>query len=166
MWGDMNTTDSAHPGLPASGQAEQPLKIFINYRHEDVPFAAMTVYRELRGPFGAENIFFDHGTLRPGMRFPAEIRSSLTKGSGAFIAMIGSQWAPTMLVHRQQGDLDYVSKELELALQNKWTVIPVLVDNASFPDKLQLPLAIRALPDCQAALLRQLNLDDDIADLV
>src|SRR5215469_12589757 len=70
-----------------------------------------------------------------------------------------------MLAHRQQGDLDYVAKELELALQNNWTVIPVLVDNASLPDRLQLPPAIRALPDCQAAQLRQTNLDDDIADL-
>jgi hypothetical protein len=165
MWGDVDTTESAHIGLPAGGPPEVPLKIFINYRHEDVPFAAMTVYRELRRPFGQENIFFDHGTLRPGMRFPEEIRSSLTNGSGAFIAMIGSLWVPTMLAHRQQGDLDYVAKELELALQNNWTVIPVLVDNASFPDRLQLPPAIRALPDCQAAPLRQTNLDDDIADL-
>jgi len=99
------------------------------------------------------------------MRFPEEIRSSLTKGTGAFIAMIGSQWAPTMLAHRQRGDLDYVAKELELALQNKWTVIPVLVDDASLPEPLQLPRAIRALPDCQVARLRQMNIDDDIAAL-
>jgi SIR2-like domain/TIR domain len=164
-WGDVDASDSARADLSTGGTPAQPLQIFINYRHEDVPFAAMTVYRELRGSFGQQNIFFDQGTLRPGMRFPEEIRSSLTKGSGAFIAMIGSQWAPTMLAHRQRGDLDYVAKELELALQNKWTVIPVLVDNASLPEPLQLPRAIRALPDCQVARLRQTNLDDDIAVL-
>ena len=35
----------------ASGRS--PLRIFINYRHEDMPFAASTLYRELRGRFGA-----------------------------------------------------------------------------------------------------------------
>ena len=163
----MDVSDSAQPleDLPAGDSARPPLKIFINYRHEDMPFAAMTLYRELRRRFGGENIFFDQGTLRPGMRFPEEIRSHLTDGAGAFIAMIGSKWMPTMIAHRQRGDLDYVTKEIELAFQSRWTIIPVLVDNASLPDALQLPPSIRALPDCQAARLRQINLDDDIEDL-
>ena len=163
----VNTNDTAPSagGMLAGGSAEQPLKIFISYRHEDMPFAAMTLYRELRGRFGQENIFFDEGSLRPGMRFPEEIRSHLTDGHGAFLAMIGSRWLPTMIAHRQQGDLDYVAKETGLALQNRWTVIPVLVDDASLPDALQLPPAIRTLPDCQAARLRQISLDDDVEDL-
>jgi hypothetical protein len=36
-------------------------RIFINPRHEDMPFAASTLYRELKGRFGAESIFFDSG---------------------------------------------------------------------------------------------------------
>jgi hypothetical protein len=160
----VDTSDSAQAGsdLSAEGAAGPPLKIFINYRHEDVPFAAMMLYRELRQRFGSENIFFDEGTLRPGMRFPEEIRSHLTDDAGAFISVIGSKWMPTMIGHRQRGDLDYVAKEIELALQNKWTVIPVLVDNSGLPDPLQLPPAIRTLPNCQAARLRQMNLDDDV----
>src|SRR6516225_7992828 len=95
----VNTNDTAPSagGMLADGSAEQPLKIFISYRHEDMPFAAMTLYRELRGRFGQENIFFDEGSLRPGMRFPEEIRSHLTDGQGAFLAMIGSRWLPTMI---------------------------------------------------------------------
>jgi len=164
---DTDTGDPARPleDLPAAVPAGPALKIFINYRHEDMPFAATTLYRELRGRFGPENIFFDQGSLRPGMRFPEEIRSHLTDSAGAFIAMIGSKWTPTMIAHRQHGDLDYVIKEIELALQNGWTVIPVLVDDARLPDALQLPPAVRALPDCQVARLRQINLDDDVADL-
>lgn len=142
-----------------------PLKIFINYRHEDTPFAAMMLYRELKGRFGQENIFFDHGTLRPGMRFLEEIKSQLAAGAGAFIAVIGSKWVPTMTAHRQRGDEDYVIKEIELAIQHGWAVIPVLVDNASLPDRLQLPPSVRELPDCQAARLSQLNLDGDIEEL-
>ena len=165
MTGANTNSAVANVGLPTDRPTGLPLKIFINYRHEDMPFAAMTLYRELRGRFGQENIFFDEGSLRPGMRFPEEIRSHLTDAAGAFISMIGSRWMPTMLAHRQRGDLDYVVKEIELALQNGWTVIPVLVDNARLPDPLQLPPAIRALPDCQATRFRQTNLDDDVADL-
>ena len=142
-----------------------PLKVFINYRHEDMPFAASTLYRELKGRFGKENIFFDEGTLRPGMRFLEEIKSHLTGTAGAFIALIGSKWMPTMIAHRRRGDHDYVTEEIELALRNRWTVIPVLVDDASLPDPRELPPAIRALPGCQVARLRQTNLDDDVEDL-
>jgi SIR2-like domain/TIR domain len=158
----VDTTDAAQTRPSAEGLSEQSLKIFINYRHDDVPFAASALYRELRRSFGQENIFFDEGALRPGMRFPEEIRSHLTKGSGAFIAMIGSEWASILATRRQRGGLDYVTKEIELALQNNWIVIPVLVENARLPDPAELPPAIRALPDCQVARLRQMNLDEDI----
>jgi hypothetical protein len=163
----MDTSDSAQlvGGLSVEGPMGLPLRIFINYRHEDMPFAASTLYRELKGRFGKENIFFDGGTLRPGMRFLEEIKSHLAGTPGAFMAVIGSRWMPTMDAHRRRGDEDYVAKEIELALQNRWTIIPVLVNEASLPDPSKLPPAIRALPDCQVAHLRQTSLDDDVEDL-
>ena len=99
------------------------------------------------------------------MRFLEEIKSQLAGTTGAFIALIGSKWMPTMIAHRQRGDQDYVIKEIELALQNRWTVIPVLVDDANLPDPLQLPPAVRDLPAGKAARFRQTNLDDDVKDL-
>jgi SIR2-like protein/TIR domain-containing protein len=161
----VNTSGSARPGLSAEGSAGLPLKVFINYRHEDMPFAASTLYRELKGRFGKENIFFDHGTLRPGMRFLEVIKSQLAGTTGAFIALIGSKWMPTMIAHQRRGDQDYVTEEIELALRNGWIVIPMLVDDASLPDPRELPPAIRALPDSHVARLRQTNLDDDVEDL-
>ena len=148
----------------AGGRA--PLRIFINYRHEDVPFAASTLYRELNGRFGAENIFFDSGTLRPGMQFLEAITSHLTGTGGAFLAVIGPQWLSAMDAHRRRGDDDYVIQEIDLGLRNGWTVIPVLLDDATLPDGRDLPLAIRTLPRYQAAHLRQTSLDADIEDLI
>jgi SIR2-like domain/TIR domain len=148
----------------AGGRA--PLRIFINYRHEDVPFAASALYRELKGRFGAENIFFDSGTLRPGMPFLEAITSHLTGTGGAFLALIGRQWLPAMDAHRRRADDDYVVQEIDLGLRNGWTVIPVLLDDATLPDRRDLPLAIKALPRYQVAHLRQTSLDGDVEDLI
>jgi hypothetical protein len=161
----MDTTGTAQ----RSGGKEPdrlPLRIFISYRHEDMPFAASTLYRELKGRFGAEHIFFDAGTLRPGMQFLEAITSHLSGTAGAFLALIGQGWLPAMDAHRRRGDDDYVTQEIELGLRNGWTVIPVLLNDASLPDGRDLPLAIRALPRHQAALLRQANLDDDMESLI
>jgi hypothetical protein len=151
--------DSDTPGGPH-------LRIFINYRHEDVPFAASAVYRELKGRFGAENIFFDAGTLRPGMEFLKEITSRLIGTAGALLALIGPEWLPTMDAHRRRDDNDYVIQEIDLGLRNGWTVIPVLLNDAPLPEGRDLPLAIKALPRHHVARLRQASLDADIEDLI
>lgn len=156
-WGRLMVMDAS--------SSVRPLRVFINYRHEDIPFAAWTIYRELKGRFGQENIFFDQGTLLSGMRFLDEIKSHLAGAPGAFVAVVGPRWTATMLSHRQLGDEDYVVKEIDLALRNRWTIIPVLVDDADLPDPALLPQAIRALPGYQAARLRQVSIDDDVRDL-
>ena len=147
------------------GSSVQPLKIFMNYRHEDTPFAAWTLYRELKGEFGKDNIFFDQGTLVSGMQFLGEIKSHLASAQGAFIMVMGARWITTMLSRRQRGDEDYVVKEIDLALRNKWTFIPLLVDDAGLPDPSILPQAIRGLESYQVARLRQVSIDDDVRNL-
>jgi hypothetical protein len=160
-----NESDSQAPLRGARSAFEKKIKIFISYRHEDIPFAAMALYRELKERFGRENIFFDEGRLLPGMSFLEEIRSHSTGSPGVFIAMIGPEWMPIMTARGRRGDDDYVAKEIGLALRDRWTVIPVLVDDAVLPDPLQLPPAVRALSNCQAARLRQTSLDEDVDEL-
>ena len=156
----MTDTDTSEvltqePSAPA-------LKLFINYRHEDIPFAAVTLYRELKGRFGAENIFFDGGTLRPGMDFLEEITSHLGDPPGAFIAVIGSKWADTLTEHQRLGDKDYVVQEIELGLQNGWVFIPLLVNDAHLPAASMLPPSIRPLRSRHVARLRMDSLDNDV----
>ena len=158
------TLTGAAPAAMASDRSA--LRIFINYRHEDVPFAASTLYRELRRRFDEQNIFFDGGTLRPGMPFLEEITSHLTGPAGAFLALIGPRWRSTMDAHRRHGDDDYVAAEIELGLRNEWTVIPVLLDGAPLPDPRDLPLPLKELPEHHVAHLRQTSLDDDIEHLI
>ena len=148
----------------AGGHA--PLRIFINYRHEDTPFPASMLYRELKGRFGAENIFFDAGGLRPGMEFLEGITPRLSGTVGVFLALIGPEWLPTMEAHWRRGYKDYVIQEIDLGIRNGWTVIPVLLNDAPLPQAPYLPPAIRALPRYQAARLRLHSWDADIEDLI
>jgi SIR2-like domain/TIR domain len=156
----------AGDNLSAAGPAGLPLKIFINYRHEDMPGTAWALYLKLAGPFGAENVFFDNGTLRPGMRWLEEVKSHLASG-GVLIALIGTKWMSSLTARRQRGGDDYVAMEIDLALRSPAaTVIPALVDDAVPPKANELPPSLRALPDCHAERLRHTHLADDIERLI
>jgi hypothetical protein len=166
---DVGTNDlsGAGGGAPVDGRAGPSLKVFVNYRHEDTQAAAWALYMKLTERFGAENVFFDMGSLRPGMRWFEEIRSHLAH-SGAVIALIGPQWMSSLTTRLQTGGEDYVAKEIDLALRSgpRVTLIPVLVDNAELPDLRDVPPLLRALPRCQAERLRPTNLSDDIDHLI
>jgi hypothetical protein len=163
MAAGMDTNEVAGGG---DGEGQAPLRIFINYRHEDMPFAASALYRELKERFGAENIFYDAGTLRPGVPFLEAITSHLGGAAGAFLALIGPGWLAALDAHRRRGDDDYVIREIDLGFRNGWTVIPVLLNDAPLPEGRDLPLAIKALPRHQVAHLRQASLDEDMASLI
>ena len=130
-----------------------------------MPFAAPTLYRELKGRFGAENIFFDGVALQPGMDWLREIKLNLTGAAGAFLALIGPAWLDTVTAHEQAGTKDYVVQEIELGLQNRWTFIPVLLNDAPLPDLTSLQPSIQAFWGRQAAHLRMTSWDNDIEDL-
>lgn len=141
------------------------LQVFINYRREDMPFAALMLHRELKSRFGAENVFFDGVALQPGMDWLREIKLNLTGATGAFLALIGPTWLDTMTAHEQAGTQDYVAQEIELGLQNRWTFIPVLLNDAPLPDLTSLQPSIQAFRGRQTAHLRMTSWDNDIGDL-
>lgn len=154
-------------GRLAAAPAGVSLKIFINYRHEDTHGTAWALYWRLQERFGAANVFFDNGTLRPGMHWLEEIKSHLASG-GAFIALIGSQWMPSLQSRLQRGGEDYVVDEIDFALRSgpTATVIPVLVDEAVLPDPGELPLSLSRLAACQQERLRHTHLGYDIDHLI
>ena len=74
MQHDPDTQATASTASTSSGDGQQ-LKIFINYRRDDAAAHARLLYDRLAGHFGAENVFLDVVTLRPGVRWLDEIRS-------------------------------------------------------------------------------------------
>lgn len=165
--GDTSDPERGGGGPSVDKSAAVPLKVFISYRHEDTQITAWMLYSRLEERFGATNVFFDQGTLRPGMRWFAEIKSHLA-GAHAFIALIGPKWMPCLTARQQQGGDDHVARETDLALRSgpAVTVIPVLVEDAELPYPGELPPSLRALSACQVELLRNSHLLDDIEHLI
>jgi SIR2-like domain/TIR domain len=147
--------------------AARPLKVFINYRHDDARETAWNLYLQLKLEFGAENVFFDSGSLRPGQQWLDEIESRLA-GGGAFIALIGARWMSTLREHRQRGGRDFVAEEIDLALRSESpvTVIPTLIDDVELPPTDELAPSLWSLHKSEAQRLRYSSLEDDITRLI
>lgn len=152
-----------------SGISATPLKVFINYRHEDTDAAALLLYDRLETHFGRENVFLDVKTLGVGTRWLEEIKSHGARGS-VFLALIGRMWLASLKDRRHvtAGEPeDFVALELELAL-GRWPgkVIPILVGGAAMPEAVKLPRPIRALAGCQAVELHHATFDQDVEHLI
>jgi hypothetical protein len=143
-----------------------PLKIFINYRRDDL-VNAWAVYYRLREAFGEENVFFDSKTLQPGVRWFEEIQTHLM-GAGVILALIGPKWLDILDTRMRQPGPDYVVTELDLAFRSRARVgvIPVLFDGASVPEAEQLAPALQDLPACQVQNVHTPSLDGDLDDLI
>jgi hypothetical protein len=152
---------------PDGDRESAPLKVFINYRHEDTQGTAWALYFKLESQLGSENVFFDNGTLRPGMQWLEEVKTHLA-GASVLIALVGSRWIPSLITHMQVGDTDYVAKEIDLALRAgpHATVIPVLIDAAQLPAPRDLPQFLKPLRACQEERLRHSHLREDITNLI
>jgi hypothetical protein len=163
---DVSDSHGTVGSVPADLPAEQQLKVFISYRHAEMAGTAWALFLGLRGRFGEENVFIDNSALHGGMQWLDEIKSHVP-AADAFLALIGPNWMESLADHQQRGDVDWVEKEIDLALRNRpqVTVIPVLVDEAEAPDSSELPPSLRPLPECQAERLRHSNLLDDIQHL-
>jgi hypothetical protein len=144
-----------------------PLKIFINYRHEDTQGIAWALCFKLEDRFGVENVFFDNGSLRPGTQWLEEIKLQCA-GAAVFLSVVGQQWKKNLIAHMKPGEVDYVAKEIDLAFRAgpQTTVIPVLIDDTELPAVCDLPHALKALPTCQVERLRHSHLRSDIEHLI
>jgi ribosomal protein L12E/L44/L45/RPP1/RPP2 len=159
--------DRAQGSPRADTPVHSPFKVAINYRRSDTQGTAWALYLKLADRFGEENVFFDNGSLQPGVRFRSEIQSRLAEAS-ALIALIGVQWLPSLNQHQRQVAEDYVVMEIDLALRNaqRVTVIPVLVDEAECPSEEALPPALKPLAGYQVERLRHTHFLHDVEHLI
>ncbi len=121
--------------------------IFISYRREDASPYAGRLYDHLSARFGADRVFMDIDTIRPGDDF-VQVISDRVAACDVLIAIIGKRWASCVDargVRRLDDPGDYVRLEIASALNRNVRVIPALVDGAQMPGPQDLPRDLTAL---------------------
>jgi hypothetical protein len=117
------------------------LGVFICYRRDDSSAYAGRLYDHLCARFGAERVFMDVDTIRPGDDF-VQVISDRVAACDTVIAVIGRRWLSSVDSHgrrRLDDPNDYVRIEIANALARKVRVIPALVDGAQMPAPEDLP---------------------------
>lgn len=137
--------------------------IFVSYRRDDTSYIAGRLHDGLSARFGADQIFRDIDTIRPGADFVARIEEAV--GScDALIAVIGDDWLAVDATGRRRIDNpgDFVRLEIGAALERGILVVPVLVENAHMPAEADLPEPIRLLSRRNAVDLTDARWDYDM----
>jgi formylglycine-generating enzyme required for sulfatase activity len=103
------------------------------------------IYDRLRTHFGEDALFIDMDSIPYGVDFREHIAQAVDK-CGVMLAVIGPNWSGKSESGRRIDDArDFVRIEVEVALQRRLPVIPVLIDRTPMPAESDLPPSLSAL---------------------
>jgi hypothetical protein len=138
-------------------------KIFVNYRRSDSAFAAHWMHQSLVDWFGhntqhGPDSFFIDVNIEPGRKFKDVVRESIRQCQ-VLLAVVGDRWLDAELNGMRRLDLegDLVRQEIELALEYRVTIVPLILEPAVMPVAEQLPSSIREMTDFQAVHIQAAN---------
>lgn len=129
-------------------------RMFICYRRDDSKSVSSRIYDRLAGEFGKTNVFKDVNVIPAGVDFREYLQHEIAK-TDTVLVIIGTRWM-RILAERATDPTDYVRIEIESAIQQGKSVIPVLVEGARPPLAEGLPETIQ-----QLAYLNTARVDDD-----
>ena len=110
--------------------------IFISYRRADAGGHAGRVFDRLRHWFDPEAVFYDLDGIDIGDTFPARIQGGI-EGAAVVLVLIGPDWLAEINRRADQPGVDFVRREVELALVRQTQgalVLPVLMGGAAMPE--------------------------------
>lgn len=141
--------------------------IFINYRRDDASAEALLVRDILTENFGANSVFMDVSSIKPGTLWPTTIEGGLRQAS-VVLVILGPSWLKEGKggSRRIDNESDWVRREIEHALNHGQKIIPLLVKGARVPPSTFLPQSIQGLLHYQAIEIRSTYWDHDIRLLV
>ena len=126
-------------------------KIIVSYRRSDSAAIAGRIFDRLTSHFGEELVFMDIDKIPFGTDFRKHIQGVL-EGGGILLAVVGPNWlGKTTDGNRMKDEADPVRVEVEAALRQGMTVLPVLVDGAAMPGAADLPESMREFAFINAA---------------
>jgi hypothetical protein len=142
--------------------------VFISYRRQESSHFAGRLSDRLADSFGADRVFMDVDTIRPGVDFAEEISRAVAT-SNVLLAIIGPHWLATTdeRDHRRLEDPDDIVRlEIEAALAGNVRIIPILVDDAVMPRRQDLPESLAGLARRNALFIRHDSFRNDAERLV
>lgn len=137
--------------------------VFVSYRRAAADGYAGRLYDRLKLQLGADQVFMDVTNVSPGTNF-WESLSNHVKQCEVFIALIHPGWASVTNQdgsRRLDNESDYVRREIEIALNQRKVVLPVLVNGAEMPAATELPEPIKTFSHFQCIHLRHDSYDSD-----
>ncbi len=143
-------------------------KIFISYRRDDSAGYAGRLADRLATAFGEEQIFRDYEDIKPGQHFVESLENALANAK-VLLVIIGKHW---LTASNSQGQRrldqanDYVRLEIETALKNNLTIIPILLNTTPMPETQELPTGLTALAFRQAITLSDSRWNRDVDNLI
>jgi len=112
--------------------------VFISYRRADSAAIAGRLHDRLNVVFPGR-VFLDVDSIEPGADFLVRINQSLDS-CRLLIVLVGRQWLSSRDGKSRLGDrTDYVTMEIETAIEKAVPIIPVLLDGVPLPDEKDLP---------------------------
>jgi hypothetical protein len=135
--------------------------IFISYRRLQAETFAGRLQAALAERLGRSAVFFDEASLRPGEDFAWTIQQAVWHAP-VFLAILGAGWESS-----RYGERDFTTREIVAALDTGSTVIPVLLPDTPFSDRMTNLHDMARLTANQAFQLGrdEANWDADIARL-
>jgi TIR domain len=127
-------------------------KIIVSYRRSDSAAITGRIFDRLVDRYGEESVFMDIDGIPFGTDFRHHIQDAL-RDADILLAVVGPDWLGRGAdgKSRIQDEADPVRVEIETALRQGLTVIPVLVDDAPMPSAADLPESIRDFAYINAA---------------
>lgn len=146
------------------------IKLFISYRRVDGAHAAQRVRACMQAKFGGDAVFIDRD-IPPGADWAQYLRDRLTDASDV-VVLVGDAFLRE-LRHRgghgpardAQSEDDWLKTEIEISLQLKKTIYPIIIGRLEMPDRHDLPESIRGFAAVQAVYAREPAFDAAMAVL-
>ncbi len=126
--------------------------IFISYRRDDSAGHAGRLFDLLQARFGADHVFMDVDTIKPGQNFSRVIEDRIAQ-CDVMLVLIGRDWLSCAApdgTRRLDSAEDFVRREISAGLRHSLVIMPVLVEAAVMPSAAQLPAELGALCSRQA----------------
>jgi hypothetical protein len=127
-------------------------KIIVSYRRSDSAAITGRIFDRLVDRYGEQSVFMDIDAIPYGTDFRHHIQNAL-RDADILLAVVGPSWLGKTADGRSriQDEADPVRVEVEAALKQGLTVIPLLVDSATMPAAADLPESIRDFAYINAA---------------